>query len=219
MGGAAVFDLDRTLTKRGTWGRFIAFANAGRPAFWLGTPIVVAQAITYKLGLARRSSVKERSIQFLLTNLSRERLKQKAEEFAEHEVSTGLRAKARAVIEEHRARGDELVIASAACDLVVTPIARRLRMHQVICTRMRWKKDGRPSSILDGQNCYGPEKLNRILEAWGSTHAYKPVTAYSDHISDLGLLKWADRGVAVNPSRSLLLAAKQNKFKVVDWDQ
>lgn len=219
MGGAAIFDLDRTLTKRGTWSRFIAFANSGRPAFWSGTPFIAAQAIAYKIGLATRTSVKERSIALFLTHWSRERLEQAAEDFAEREVRTGLRLKARAVIEEHRANGDVLAIVSAAADLVVSPIARRLGIHQVICTRLRWEKDGHASSRLDGPNCYGLEKLRRIREIWGATHAYKPVTAYSDHISDLGLLEWADRGVAVNPSRSLLLAAKRNGLEVADWDQ
>ena len=219
MAGAAIFDLDRTLTKRGTWSRFITFANSGRPALWLGTPIVAAQAIAYKIGLATRTSVKERSIALFLADWSRERLEQAAEDFAEQEVRTGLRPKARSVIEEHRACGDVLAIVSAAADLVVSPIARRLGIHQVICTRLRWEKDGHASSRLDGSNCYGAEKLRRVRETWGAAHGYKPVTAYSDHISDLDLLLWADRGVAVNPSRSLLLAAKHNGLEVANWDQ
>nr|TFG55529.1 MAG: HAD family hydrolase [Hyphomicrobiales bacterium] len=219
MGGAAIFDLDRTLTKRGTWGRFIAFANAGHPAFWMGTPVVAVQAIAYKMGLATRLSVKEKSIAMLLANLSRDRLEGAAEDFAEREVNTGLRAKARSVIEAHRAQGDALVIASAAAELVVAPIARRLGIDQIICTRLRWTNDGRLSPELDGPNCYGSEKLNRIRETWGAPHAYKTVTAYSDHISDLGLLQWADRGVAVNPSKALLIAARRDGIEIVNWDR
>jgi len=217
MAGAAIFDLDRTLTVRGTWGRFIAFANARHPAFWFGTPIVAAQAIAYKMGLAPRTSVKEKSIAFLLGNLSRAQLERAAEDFAEREVTMGLRTKARSVIEEHRAKGDTLVIASAAAELVVAPIARRLGIEQLICTKLRWTENDRLSPELDGPNCYGEEKLIRISDAWGASHGYAPITAYSDHISDLGLLQWADKGIAVNPSKSLREAAPKHGIEIADW--
>ena len=218
MGGAAIFDLDRTLTKHGTWSRFISFANSGRPSFLLGTPLIAVQAVAYKIGLATRTSVKERSIALFLAHWPREHLEKAAEDFAEREVRTGLRPKARAIIEKHRAEGDVLTIVSAAADLVVSPIARRLGIHEIICTRLRWGKNGRLCSRLDGPNCYGSEKLNRLRETWGKAHSYRPVTAYSDHISDLRLLLWADRGVAVNPSRALTLAAKRNGLEIENWD-
>lgn len=219
MGGAAIFDLDRTLTKRGTWSRFVSFANSGRPDLLLGMPLLVVQALAYKIGLATRTSVKERSIALFLSKWPREFLEDTAEDFAEREVREGLRPKARSVIEMHRAKGDVPTIVSAAADLIVLPIARRLGIDQVICTRLRWKEDGRLDSRLDGPNCYGAEKLERLRKTWGAEHSYHPVTAYSDHISDLGLLLWADRGVAVNPSKPLLQAAKRHGLEIENWDR
>jgi len=219
MSGAAIFDLDRTLTKRGTWMRFISFANSGQSSLLMGMPLLAAQAIAYKAGWATRTSVKERSIALFLSKYSREQLERAAEDFAEREVRDGLRTKARSVIEKHRAEGDVLTIVSAAADLVVLPIARRLGIDHVICTRLRWKEDARLDSRLDGPNCYGAEKLERIRKTWGAEHSYSRVTAYSDHISDLGLLLWADRGVAVNPSKSLLQAAKRKGLEIENWDE
>lgn len=218
MSGAVVFDLDRTLTKRGTWSRFISFANSGRPGALLGAPLIAVQAIAYKLGWATRTSVKERSIALFLSQWPRAYLENTAEDFAEREVREGLRPKARSVIAKHRAERDVPVIVSAAADLVALPIARRLGIDHVICTRLRWKEDGRLDARLDGPNCYGAEKLVRLREAWGAEHSYQRVTAYSDHISDLGLLLWADRGVAVNPSKPLLQAAKRHGLEIENWD-
>lgn len=218
MGGAVIFDLDRTLTKRGTWSRFISFANAGRPGSLLATPLIAAQALAYQVGLATRTSVKERSIALFLSKWPREHLENAAEEFAEREVRSGLRPKALSVIEMHRAKGDALTILTAAADLVALPIARRLGIDHVICTRLQWKESGRLCSRLDGANCYGGEKLKRLREHWSADHTYQPVTAYSDHITDLGLLLWADRGVAVNPSRALSRAAKRNGLEIEDWN-
>jgi phosphatidylglycerophosphatase C len=134
-----------------------------------------------------------------------------------------LRPRARSVIEKHRGKGDVLVIATAAADLVALPIARRLGIDRVICTRLRWKENERLESRLDGPNCYGAEKLERLRESlratWSTEDSYKPVTAYSDHISDLGLLLWAQKGVAVNPSKPLLQAAKRHGLEIADWDR
>lgn len=219
MSGAAIFDLDRTLTKRGTWGRFLSFANSGHPSFLLRAPALAAQAVSYKFGFATRTSVKEKSIALYLSKHSRPHLEEAAEDFAEREIREGLRPKALSVIEKHRANGDVLTIATAAADLVALPIARRLGIDRVICTRLRWKENGSLDSRLDGPNCYGADKLARLRENWGAEHSYSPVTAYSDHITDLELLLWADKGVAVNPSKALLHAAKRHGLEIQNWDR
>ncbi|MEC7290760.1 MAG: haloacid dehalogenase-like hydrolase [Pseudomonadota bacterium] len=93
MPGTAIFDMDRTLTKSGTWSRYMFQVNAGRPAFYLRLPLLAVHAIAYKLGFFSRRSVKEHGLK-TLTWASEEALKRAAEAFAEEEVRSGLRRKA-----------------------------------------------------------------------------------------------------------------------------
>jgi len=218
MPGTAIFDLDKTITRQGTWSRFVRYATGGGVGFWGKLPVVGAQALAYKAGFASRASVKERSISVYLEGQSRETLQAKADAFVARDVAEGLRKEARAVIEAHRVAGDRLVIASAAVDLICGAMARELGFDGVICTRMDWGTDGVLQNRLDGENCYGEEKLRRVEAFFEGQRPPGPIVFYSDHHTDLPCLNWADRGVAVNPSARLRALAPKNDVEIVDWD-
>jgi len=79
----AIFDLDYTLTKRGTWGRFVVKTVKFKPWLWL--PLAVSAGLTqwrYKQG------------------------------HANNEVKNGLRPGAVKALEAHRAKGDIIIIVS-----------------------------------------------------------------------------------------------------------
>jgi len=218
MPGTAIFDLDKTITRQGTWSRFVRYATGGGVGFWGKLPIVGGQALAYKAGFASRASVKERSISVYLEGQARSDLQKKADAFVANDIATGLRKQVRGVIEMHREQGDRLVIASAAVDLICDAMARELGFEGVICTRMSWGADQTLQRSLDGENCYGEEKLRRVEEFFEGTRPPGPIAFYSDHHTDLPCLNWADRGVAVNPSPQLRRLAPKNGVEVVDWD-
>ncbi|MEM6900249.1 MAG: HAD-IB family hydrolase [Pseudomonadota bacterium] len=217
MPGTAIFDLDKTITRQGTWSRFVRHVTSDA-AFWGKLPFVGFQAAGYKLGTASRGSVKERAISLYLEGRSRDELRNLAEEFVKMDVSHGLRKKVFSVIHGHRDRGDKLIIASAAVDLICDPMAAALDFDDVICTRLSWDDDDRLLPRLDGENCYGAEKLRRVQSYFSDTPPDQPVTFYSDHITDLPCLLWADRGVAVNPNPPLRRKAPEYGVEIVDWD-
>ena len=218
MPGTAIFDLDKTITRQGTWSRFIRYATGGGFGFWAKLPINGWQALKYKAGFADRASVKTCSISLYFEGQDRSVLQDKADAFVARDIANGLRKEARAVIEAHRAAGDRLIIASAAVDLICDAMARELGFDGVICTRMSWTEDGKLRSALEGENCYGEEKLRRVEEFFEGTRPPGPIVFYSDHHTDLPCLNWADRGVAVNPSPQLRRLAPQNDVEIVDWD-
>ena len=218
MPGTAIFDLDKTITRQGTWSRFVRYATGGGIGFWGKLPIVGGQALAYKAGFASRASVKERSISVYLEGQSRESLQKQADAFVVRDVAEGLRKEARGVIEAHRAAGDRLVIASAAVDLICDAMARELGFDGVICTGLDWGADGILRKRLDGENCYGEEKLRRVEAFFEGQRPPGPIVFYSDHHTDLPCLKWADRGVAVNPSAKLRRLAPKNNVETVNWD-
>lgn len=217
MAGTAIFDMDRTLTQSGTWSRYMFLVNRGRPAFYLRLPFLLLHAIAYKLGIFSRQSVKEHGLKTLAW-ADKADLERAAKRFAENEVATGLRRQAQAVLSKHRARGDRLVMATAAAELVARPMAEMLGMDVVICTELEWSEEGRLTGKLAGPNCYGQAKLDMIRNA-NTEHGFaEPRTGYSDHVSDLPFLQWVDDGVAVNPSRGLARIAAKAGVRIEDWE-
>lgn len=214
MAGTAIFDLDRTITRLPTWTPFLFYVNGLRPVFLLRFLLLALHFIGYKLKLSTRDAMKAHGIS-TLTGIDRTTLQAKADAFVAGRLANGLRPGASAAIAFHRERGDRLILATAAVDMVAEPLARALDFDEVIATRMSWDA-GVP--VLDGANCYGAEKLRRVAEVRALRPFDSPTFAYSDHVSDLELLCQADHGIAVNPSSGLRRTAPACGIKIVDFD-
>ena len=190
--------------------------NGGKPRFIGQFTLIVLRMIAYKLCLVPRTSIKIAGLR-TLTGYNRVQLQAKADEFVAGILATGLRPGAEAMIKAHKARGDRLVMVTAAVDVVAEPLARALGFDDVICTRLIWPL-GASGPMLDGANCYGAEKLRRIAKLQAQQPFCHPTYAYSDHVSDLELLTKADHGVAVNPSSRLGQVAPTHGLEIVDFE-
>ena len=221
----AVFDLDETITTRGTWGRFVSQALRDKPARLLAmwARAGIGQFI-YKVGPLERISVKRSMLRWALSGKTKAELQALANKFADEEIKSGLRPGAVRQLEMHRAAGDRILIASAGADLVVEAIAKRLGIETVISTKLAWKGEGdaqRCARHFGSENCYGPGKLVRLRKCLETFHDYQREAAhiivYSDSHSDLPVLQFADKGVSVNGDSKLLKAADVYGFETVNW--
>ncbi|MBB4659297.1 HAD family hydrolase [Parvularcula dongshanensis] len=213
----AIFDIDLTLTRKPTWRQFLLFANEGKPGFAarLGAAMAPA-ALAYGLRQGTRMQVKEAALRTGLAGRTEAELRPLAERFVDRLVTEGLRKKAQGVIASHKADGHGVAVATAAVDLIVDPLCDRLGIETRLCTPMAWK-DGVLQDHFSGPNCYAEEKerqVRALLEKRGEDLA----AFYSDHVSDLGLLKLARRGVAVNPSPALAGVVAAEGLEMEDWD-
>ncbi len=224
MHNIVIFDLDETLTKKGTWGRFVTGTLKGRP--WKWAPFILTSAfrqVLYMLKLAPREHVKESMMRRTISGRHKDELKELAEEFAKNEVENGLRNRALEVLNAHKQAGDRILIASAAVDLIVEPIAKRLGIDEIVCTHMAYTPAGRLSRKIGGMNCYGKNKCLMVQDYLAQDphfdRAKAQITVYSDSSSDLPLFEWADKAICVNPSPRLAKIAKSRKLEVQDWDR
>lgn len=214
---AAIFDLDRTVTRRATFTPFIVSAALARPASLLRAPFVLIAALGWRVGLVPRGRLKEIMLGAVLGGAPRAEVDRVAAAFAGRCLEAGLRPGARQAVAEHAARGDRLILATASFDVVAERIARGLGIAEVVATRSSWRDDGRLTGRIDGLNCYGAEKLRRIESDLPGLRDGHEAVVYSDSHADLPLLQWADRAVAVNPSRRLRRWAEAEGREVVDW--
>lgn len=222
MSDLAVYDLDRTITRRATYTPFLIHCAMRRQRWRLAfLPLVALAMLGYTLRLFDRGRLKEMCQSLLVgRHIQAAELKPLAESFADATVARNIRPGARRAIERDRDQGRRLVLATASYRLYADAIAERLGFDDVIATGSVIGLDKRVHAKIDGQNCYGPAKLAMIsewVEKSGLTGKHGHVRFYSDHASDAPTFEWADEPVAVNPHDRLARLAAERGWAVEDW--
>ena len=222
MSDLAVYDLDRTITRRPTYTLFLIHCALRRQQWRLVfVPAVVLAMLAYAAGLFDRSRLKEICQSLLIGHkVHTKELRPLAESFADATVGHNIRPGARKAIERDRMEGRRLVLATASYRLYADAIARRLGFSDVIATGSVIGLDDRVHARIDGRNCYGNEKM-RMISQWveksGLVGKHGHVRFYSDHASDEPAFLWSDEPVAVNPHARLARMASERGWAVEDW--
>jgi HAD superfamily hydrolase (TIGR01490 family) len=218
----AIYDMDRTVTRRATYTPFLVHA-ALHLAPWrlLLMPAVLISMLAYALKAIDRGRLKEINYRLLVgAGVAPERLEPVVESFAERQVASNILPGARAAIAADKAAGRRLVLATASYRLYAAAIARRLGFDDVIATDTETDVGGRVTARIDGSNCYGLAKRDMIL-AWlqreGLAREAVHIRFYSDHVSDAPSHRLADEPVAANAHRRLVRLAKTEGWEVLEW--
>jgi HAD superfamily hydrolase (TIGR01490 family) len=113
-----------------------------------------------------------------------------------------------ALVEQHRAAGDELVIITASNSFVARPIAERFGAPTLLAVELERAGD-RYTGRISGTPTFQEGKVVRLRErllSSGST--LEGSSFYSDSHNDLPLLELVDNPVAVDPDPVLLAHAE-----------
>jgi HAD superfamily hydrolase (TIGR01490 family) len=217
----AIYDMDRTITRKATYTPFLFHAARTIAPWRLALlPIAALAMVGYAVRLIDRKRLKEINQALLLGKVGGERLTPVANAFATRTVARNLFPGALPAIAADRAAGRRLVLATASYRFYVAPIAARLGFDDVIATNSIVGLDARIVPRIDGENNYGPAKL-RMIEAWmameGIDRADAHIRFYSDHASDAPALEWADEAFAVNPHWKLRRLARRRGWPMLDW--
>lgn len=216
----AIYDMDRTVTRRATYTPFLIHCALGRaPWRLLLLPLVVASMLAYVLKLIDRGRLKEINHHLLLGHKRHpHELKPLVDSFAERMLATNVRPGARAAIARDKREGRRVVMATASYRFYAREIADRLGFDDCIGTNSILGLDERVHAKIDGHNCYGPAKLGMISDWLAASELERGhVRFYSDHASDAPVFEWADEPVAVNPHDKLKRLATDRGWRQEDW--
>jgi HAD superfamily phosphoserine phosphatase-like hydrolase len=220
----AIYDMDRTITRRATYTPFLIHA-ALRLAPWrlVFLPAAVATMLAYVLRLIDRARLKEVNYRLLIGKATDPaRLEPVIESFADRQVAGNILPGARASIAADRAAGRRLVMATASYRLYAAAIGERLGFKDVIATETRRDGAGRIVAQIDGVNCYGDAKL-AMIQAWlereGLEREAVHIRFYSDHVSDAPVHHWSDEPVATNAHDRLIRLARAEGWEMLDWSR
>jgi HAD superfamily hydrolase (TIGR01490 family) len=216
MPGIDFFDVDHTLTRRSSGGRFVMAAMRRgiippRLIF-----VIPWYSLMYRLGLFRIGAYAEGFP--YLSGLARSRLEQIARETFDTRLKGDLFPSAVALVQKLQREGRRVVLATSSLDFIVAPLAEHLGISGVIATTMEFV-DGICTGTFVGTPMFRREKKDRVL-AFMAEEGVAPAECsfYSDSIYDLPLLEAVGTPVAVNPDIRLRRIARQRGWTIIDVD-
>ena len=185
------FDFDGTLTTRDTLIAFIRFA-CGTPRFLLGFLLYSPLLVLMKLRLYPNGKAKQRVFAHFFRGMTVEAFDVLCRDFARSHRHL-LRPETVRLLEQALTEGAEVLVVSASIDNWVQPFFPSVT---VLGTRIE-VVDGRLTGRFLTPNCYGQEKVRRILALHPDRSSYR-LTAYGDSRGDRELLAFADEAHMVH---------------------
>jgi HAD superfamily hydrolase (TIGR01490 family) len=213
----ALFDLDHTLLpidSADTWSHHVVRRGG------LDAAVYGARIRQFAHDYHRGSFDVDGYVRFqmeLLAGFPRSSLDAWHAEFMDEFVRPHVRAEARALVEDHRQKGDELALVTGTNAYVVTPIAREFGIENVLAVEPE-EQNGEFTGRHLGTHTYQDGKVRKVeqwLQARGHTLASVDTVFYSDSINDLPLLERVTRPVVTNGDSRITQIARERGWPML----
>lgn len=140
--------------------------------------------------------------------------------FMQEVIKPAIRPEARALIEQHRRAGDQLLLVTATNEFVTQPIAQALGFDELLAVQLARDADGWITGDIQGVPSFREGKVSRVQDwlaqrglGWANlTHS----VFYTDSINDLALLQQVAEPVATNPDDALRAQALARGWRILD---
>jgi HAD superfamily hydrolase (TIGR01490 family) len=185
----AFFDFDGTITTRDTLLEIIKF-YAGKPLFYFGFMVNAPFLLAFKCKLIPNYVAKQRILRHFFRNRPLTEFQARCDQFSVEILPSLIRPKALQEIQKLREAGATIVIVSASAGNWIHRWASSLEIP-LLATNLE-VKDEKITGRIEGHNCYGPEKVNRIKAAY-DLEAYDEIYCYGDSGGDKEMLALGNR--------------------------
>lgn len=186
----AAFDFDGTLTYKDTLLPFLFFV-AGPLTGCYKLALQLPSVAWSLLRNHSRQTIKEGVLKRFLGKMTTEQAERLGQQFAFTQLHKHLKPDALERLHWHREQGHHCILISANLNIYLYPWAKKAGFHDVITSICEVEPHGTLTGRLVGLNCWGPEKVRRLLETLGTQHQYT-LYAYGDSLGDKELLEAAD---------------------------
>ena len=187
----AVFDFDGTITKRDTLNDLIIY-EFGYLKFIKRVLTLLPLILLYIFGLIPNEIPKQKLFSCFFSGVTEEKFKMICENYALKRINKIIRSDCLEKIKWHKDEGHKLIIVSASIENWIKPWADINLFDDVISTKVE-VEDGILTGKFGGKNCYGNEKVNRLLEKYPQTEE-RFLYVYGDSAGDKELLELANVG-------------------------
>ncbi len=184
MANLALFDFDHTLYKKDSLLEFTKFYVGNK--FYSGVFLLSPWLIGIKLGLINNEKVKLKYFRHFFANLNYNDFTTIGETFAKRKIPENLDKEIFRNFEQHLANGDLVYIVTASASEWIQPWSAQYNV-EVIGTKIQ-VQNGILTGKFDSNNCYGPEKVNRIKQIINLAD-YDSISVYGSGKGDFEMLQ------------------------------
>lgn len=184
----AAFDFDGTITKKDTLFDFIKFYVGGKKLF-KGFIILSPILMLYKLGFTTNDVAKQKLFAYFFKSRSIEVFNKVSEDYIKR-IQEIARPEIINKIKWHQSQNHTVVIISASISNWIKPWAKAMGIEKVLATEID-TIDDLIVGTFSTANCYGQEKVNRLLAEFPDKSEYV-LYAYGDSAGDKELLALSD---------------------------
>ncbi len=196
----AIFDFDDTLLQGNSWHLFLRAELRRQPS---RIPLLLGAYALRRLHLWTGIQLRALVVRGL-RGFTRESIQQLGENFYCTQLAARVRRAGLAEIEQHRAAGDRIVLATGAWDFLVAPLVSRVTFDAVIATPLAYAGERCLGSIV------GAERLGLEKAAAVSAHfadqpdvEWAASCVYTDSLLDVPLLELVGNRRLVTANREV----------------
>ncbi len=139
--------------------------------------------------------------------------------FMERVIRPAILPAALDLVEQHRRRGERLVMVTATNEFVTRPIAEAFGMDVLLAVELERDGHGHFTGEIAGVPSLREGKVTRVqqwLATQGTSLAEVEATFYSDSLNDLPLLEQVQQPVVTNGSAELRQTALERGWRILD---
>ena len=184
----AVFDFDGTITYKDSFLLFVLYSVGFINLLW--STISKSQYFIIFCKNDFKSFLKEKFINYFFHNMSDDIFQFMIENFIENKLPKLINPKAFQCMMQHMEQGHRVIVISANIEDLVGKWCDKYGISEYSCTNLL-KKDGNLTGRINGANCYGIEKVKRLISLVGTLDKFI-IYAYGDSKGDSELLEIAD---------------------------
>jgi HAD superfamily hydrolase (TIGR01490 family) len=211
----SIFDLDGTLTKSDTYLPYLIGFLKRNPKRWLKASILPFAAVMFYLKIHDNQWLKTIFLKVILGGETKDNILAWNKIFLDKLFTEGLREDIVTILKKRQNAGDIILLSTASLDIYVPDIQNWFSINHLICTNTLWQDDCLTGE-LDGNNCYGLEKLARVKSYMRKHNISGEVSVYSDHASDWPIMNYADKAYAVYPTKRMRAIALDNNIEIIE---
>ncbi len=211
-----LLDIDETLFTCDTFVELMKYYLRLEPSKLALIPEIALYAIAFKAGMRTNAEMKEKALG-IFAGETRAKIVEISRRAVEKLFAKKINRAVYENIKKLTASGlYDIVIISASPSFYIDIVGEKIGAFKTIATNVKFDASDNITSLLDGENCKGYEKIKRLeAEVVLSDYDLERSYAFSDSVTDSPMFDIVGRPVAVNPDRELKKIAHLKKYAIL----
>ena len=212
-----IFDVDLTVVRKTTAQYFLITAMREKVIRFSQISRLPFDWIKYKLAFPDNDFI-ENTVK-KLSGIKKCDLERVSVSCFENNIKANIYSGAARLIHDARQKGEKVIFATSSFDFIIRPIEHFFGIEGSLASQMEYS-GGITTGNLVGYSFFGQKKKS-AAGLWMEENNIRPEDAcfYSDSYTDIPLLEYCGKAIAVNPDRILKQKAKKRGWEILRFKE